>query len=99
MRDELNRTDRIRLDRPAVAALKRSPVWRAVRATVPADVRHRLWSRAGSRRVNIELQRQQMPDELRRRVVDELRPDLERLPAYVGADFDCWGLLEDPFAR
>lgn len=33
--------------------------------------------------------------ELRRRLVDEFAPDLDRLRGHLGDDFDAWGLLSD----
>jgi Sulfotransferase domain len=33
-----------------------------------------------------------MSDELQRRLIDELAPDLERLPGHLGEDFEAWGL-------
>jgi hypothetical protein len=34
-----------------------------------------------------------LPDDVRRRLEDLLRPDVERLRQYLGPDFDGWGLL------
>jgi hypothetical protein len=38
-------------------------------------------------------------DDTRRAVVEQLRPDLVELRRFLGDDFGCWGLLEDPLAR
>ncbi len=39
-----------------------------------------------------------MSTDVRRRLVEQLTPDLEKLRTYVGQDFHCWGLLDDALA-
>jgi hypothetical protein len=79
--------------RPGAALVDRLPGRATARRLLPARVRatyHRLTALDHPDRVALS------PD-AHERLVDRLRPDLERLPAIVGDDvpgFDAWGLVE-----
>jgi hypothetical protein len=45
-----------------------------------------------TRRRPVDVQAGAMSDELQRRLIDELTPDMERLRGHVGEGFDAWGL-------
>ena len=92
---ERNRTEEIRLDTGAAARLRRSPLWPVAQAVVPGRLRRAVWRRVGSRQEAPPPEYLAALPEVRRRLLEVLRPDLERLPAYVGPGFDCWGLLTD----
>jgi len=47
----------------------------------------------GSTKRRVDVQVGTISEELRRQLIDELAPDLERLRSYMDADFDAWGLL------
>ena len=47
----------------------------------------------GTTRRPIDLESAAMSEELERRVLDELEPNLARLRTHVGEGFDAWGLL------
>jgi hypothetical protein len=90
---ERNRTEEIRLDRTVSARLRRSRAWPLVQAVVPGPVRRAVWERVGSRHEAPPPENLAALPAVRQRLLEVLRPDLERLPAYLGPDFDCWGLL------
>jgi hypothetical protein len=94
---ELNSRDDLRQESRLVQTLRRSPLRRVARSAVPASVRRRLWQ-VGSRPLEPEIQAASVSAEARARLVEQLTPDLEQLRTYVGADFHCWGLLDDALA-
>jgi hypothetical protein len=98
---DLNRREDLRSERLVIDRLRQS---RTMRRLAPTAVRrrlvqHPLWGRLSSTPMNEELRRLEISDDVRRELVRRLSPDLERLPAHLGHDFDCWGLLHDPLAR
>ena len=94
---ELNRRDTLRQERRLVQRLRTSPLRRFVRSALPASARRRLWQ-VGSRPLESEVQTASLSTDARRRLVEQLTPDLEKLRTYVGDDFHCWGLLDDALA-
>jgi hypothetical protein len=84
----------LRRPRGRAEAVRRSGLHRRVRALVPARARQWAWRRmtvpVDPALVNITI-RPETEAALRER----LQPDLRRLREYLGADFDCWGLLDD----
>jgi hypothetical protein len=89
---ELHTTSAEPTRRTGAALLDRLPGRSAARRLLPAGIRsryHRLTALDHPERVALS-------DGARSRLLDRLRPDLERLPALVGDDiagFDAWGLL------
>ena len=93
------RAEELRRTKPAARRLRSSPVWRLARRALPTGARQALYRRLGSAPAPVQRETVVLADDTRRRLVELIREDLERLPRYVGAGFDCWGLLEDPLAR
>jgi hypothetical protein len=74
--------------------LRRTRLYSAVRRAVASESwGGRLGWRLLTRGSSTPHEAVQPSEETRRRLVELLQPDLARLPAYVGGDFDCWGLL------
>jgi hypothetical protein len=96
---DYNRADEQRRDRPGMSRLRGSRLHTLTRRVTPASFRRTLWRGFGSARIDPELAHISIDDTLRRRIVDELRPDLERLREHLGHEFHCWGLLDDPLSR
>jgi len=94
---EQNRGEDLRKERRLVGTLRTSPLRRVARSVLPAGVRRRLWH-MGSRPLEPEVQAASISTDVRRRLVDQLTPDLEHLRTYLGADFHCWGLLDEAVA-
>ena len=89
---EANRGADHRRQGSAVRNLRDRPAYRAVRRAVPSGVRNLAW-RAVTR-PPVEAGPSRLSPGMRASVLAELRPDLERLRAHLGADFHCWGLLD-----
>jgi hypothetical protein len=89
-----NEGSALRRPRARAESLRRSPLHRRVRGLVPAGMRQWLWRRMSTpvdpALVDVKIRR-----ETRAAVVEQLRPDLQRLRGYLGEDFSCWGLLDD----
>ena len=90
---EHNRREDIRTERGAVRRLRGTSLHRAARSVVPKGVRHALW-RLGSAEKAPDVVAATISDSVGARLLDLLREDLARLPAYLGPDFDAWGLLD-----
>jgi hypothetical protein len=91
---EANRGADHRVQGGAVRSLRESSAYRAVRRAVPSSVRSLAW-RAATRPTQQDGARAELSPALRRAVLAELRPDLERLRSHLGHGFHCWGLLDD----
>jgi hypothetical protein len=80
-----------RTEPQTLAKLRRSSAFRAVRGAVPERMREFGW------RVTTRSPPPRPPAAItpatRVAVLEQLRPDLERLPQYMGPDFDCWNLF------
>jgi hypothetical protein len=90
--EEANRGADHRVQGGAVRSLRDNAAYRAVRRAVPAGVRNLAW-RAATRPVPADAERAELSPSVRAAVLDELRPDLERLRVHLGPDFHCWGLI------
>lgn len=88
--EEFNRTAERRVPRGAVLALQRTPGLRALWRLVPERLK-----RAGRRGVlgrGVDAGAARIPDTTRRRLEELLRDDVRRLRAYLGDEFDGWGI-------
>jgi hypothetical protein len=90
--EEANRGADHRVQGGTVRSLRDNAAYRAVRRAVPAGVRNLAW-RAATRPVPADSERAELSPSVRAAVLDELRPDLERLRVHLGPDFHCWGLI------
>jgi hypothetical protein len=90
---EHNRREDIRVENDAVRRLRGTAVHRAARAIVPKQLRHAVW-RLGTTEKQPDVVAATISPAVEQKLLDLLRPDLERLPGFVGPDFDAWGLLE-----
>jgi hypothetical protein len=77
-----------------VKTVRATSIRRVLHAAVPSGVRRRVW-RMTSRPLPTDVQTASVSPDVRRRLVDDLTPDLEKLRSYLGGDFHCWGLLDD----
>ena len=87
---EFNRTDSLRVPRPAFERLSAIPLADKLVALLPMKVRREIKSRP------IDLTKAEMSEELRARIGDELRDDVRRFRALMDVmddDFDGWGLV------
>jgi hypothetical protein len=91
--EEANRGVDHRRQGDAVRSLRDGRAYRAVRRAVPSRVRNLAWRAVTRPPVDVEPSR--LSPEAREAVLRELRPDLERLRTHLGADFHCWGLLDE----
>jgi hypothetical protein len=89
---EANRGADHRRQGSAVRNLRDRAAYRAIRRAVPSGVRNLAWRAVTRPPVDAEPSR--LSPGMRASVLAELRPDLERLRAHLGADFHCWGLLD-----
>jgi Sulfotransferase domain len=87
---ELNRSGDRRLDTTLSSRLRRLPGYERARRLVPTRVR-RLSGRVVKRPLTAHVD-MSMPDELCRRVRQELREDVAGLRAFLGPSFDGWGI-------
>jgi hypothetical protein len=89
---EFNQTDRKTSPGLLLRAARQVPGASRLRLIAPRQVMtaERL---LGTTRRPIDLESAAMSEELARRLLDELEPDLARLHAHVGEGFDAWGLL------
>jgi hypothetical protein len=79
---------------PLIGALRWSRVGRAVAGSVPTKLKHRVvHSRLTTTSEPMWKKRSTMSPNVRKALVERLRPDLDRLKGYLGPDFDCWGLI------
>jgi hypothetical protein len=89
---EFLRSADLRADRAVAARFRGTAVHRVAARAVPAGVRS-VVRRLATRPSAMATMPATLRPETEAAVVERLRPDLERLPRYLGADFDCWGLL------
>jgi hypothetical protein len=85
------RADQRRKGPAVVDKVRGNGAYRRVRQLVPSGARDAVW-RAVTR-PSAPPEPSVLSPQVRAEMLDRLRPDLERLPALLGADFDCWGLL------
>jgi hypothetical protein len=85
------RTDQKRVAVPLKARLGRLPGYGTLRRVAPDPVR-RAVERATTRPVSPAMA--ELPATLEAELIERLRPDLVRLRAFLGPEFDGWGLLE-----
>jgi hypothetical protein len=93
MRQEHNRGDVKRMPRPTLRrartfAARRGWNGRPVRLLAALEHAGSPWATTG-----IPAERRTVPAELRGRVAEMLRPDMERLAEWMPAGFDAWGIL------
>lgn len=89
---EHNRRQDLRADRPFVQRLRGTAVQKAARQLLPAGVRQRVWRLASTESTPAVTAATISPD-VEARLLDLLRDDLQRLPSFLGSQFDCWGLV------
>jgi hypothetical protein len=85
------RTDQKRVAVPLKARLGRLPGYGTLRRVAPDPVR-RAVERATTRPVSPAMA--ELPATLEAELIERLRPDLVRLRAFLGPEFDGWGLLD-----
>ena len=95
----LNRADEVRHEREVVRRFRESKAYPLALKVVPASARAALRRRFGTYTASEDLAGTTITDDTRRALVDQLRPDLLDLRRFLGDDFACWGLLDDPLAR
>jgi hypothetical protein len=85
-----NPTRRKDVAHPALERIRQRRLYRAIRAVTPEPLRL-LYNRVTGRQLAVGA----LPAlrDLEKRILDALRPDVERLRRYLGPDFDGWGLL------
>lgn len=85
--EEFNRTIDLRVPRPSYEAVSIVPMVDKLVGRLPLRLRMSIKSQP------VDLTKAEIDDDLRAKVLDELRDDLERLSDLVGGDFDAWGLV------
>jgi Sulfotransferase domain len=88
---EIRRTSFRRTPRPLARTLRRSSIYRMARDFVPSSARVAVKQRLATRRIDESQGR--MSADLRQRLELVLQDDVIRLRAYVGAEFDGWGIV------
>lgn len=83
---EYNRTEALRVPRPAFESLSSIPLMSKLIALLPQRARVSIKSRP------IDLTQAEMDAELRARIGEELADDIRRLRTLLGDDFDGWGI-------
>ena len=77
---------------PLLLAARRLPGASTLRLRAPGPVAVAERLLRGPRRP-VDVEAATMSEEMQRRLIDELTPDLERLRGHLGHGFDAWGLL------
>jgi len=85
-----NRSAEKEIRSPVVAGIRERSAYRAAARVVPTPLR-RLHHRLSTRYMSISDVR--LPVDVEARIVDALRPDVERLRALMDPGFDGWGIL------
>jgi hypothetical protein len=91
---ELNPASGLRTPGKTALRIRRVEAYQGLRRRVPKPVRRRLW-RMASRPGALAPEALELSDAARETLLGHLRPDLVHLRDHLGADFHCWGLLDE----